>query len=40
MNHLLRYAGVHPAETFNQRLMGHMQQKAADVRRYLIQDDE
>ncbi|HMN08667.1 MAG TPA: HPr(Ser) kinase/phosphatase [Gemmatimonadaceae bacterium] len=40
MNHLLRYAGVHPAETFNQRLMGHMQQKAADVRRCLIQDDE
>lgn len=40
MNHLLRYAGVNPAESFNQRLMGHMQQKAADVRRYLIQDDE
>lgn len=40
MNHLLRYAGVNPAELFNQRLMGHMQQKAADVRRYLIQDDE
>lgn len=40
MNHLLRYAGINPAESFNQRLMGHMQQKAADVRRYLIQDDE
>ncbi|MEP7380062.1 MAG: HPr(Ser) kinase/phosphatase [Gemmatimonadota bacterium] len=40
MNHLLRYAGVNPAEIFNQRLMGHMQQKAAEVRRYLIQDDE
>ncbi len=40
MNHLLRYAGVNPAEAFNQRLMGHMQQKAEDVRRYLIQDDE
>ncbi|MCC6774379.1 MAG: HPr(Ser) kinase/phosphatase [Gemmatimonadaceae bacterium] len=40
MNHLLRYAGVNPAESFNQRLMGHMQQKASDVRRYLIQDDE
>jgi len=40
MNHLLRYAGVNPAESFNQRLMGHMQQKAAEVRRYLIQDDE
>jgi len=40
MNHLLRYAGVNPAEAFNQRLMGHMQEKAAQVRRYLIQDDE
>ncbi len=40
MNHLLRYAGVNPAEIFNQRLMGHMQQKAAEVRQYLIQDDE
>jgi len=40
MNHLLRYAGVNPAEAFNKRLMGHMQQKAADVHRYLIQDDE
>jgi HPr kinase/phosphorylase len=40
MNHLLRYAGVNPAESFNQRLMGHMQQKANDVRQYLIQDDE
>ncbi|MCC6771410.1 MAG: HPr(Ser) kinase/phosphatase [Gemmatimonadaceae bacterium] len=40
MNHLLRYAGVNPAESFNQRLMGHMQQKASDVHRYLIQDDE
>ena len=40
MNHLLRYAGVNPAAEFNQRLMGHMQQKSEDVRRYLIQDDE
>lgn len=40
MNHLLRYAGKNPAEAFNQRLMGHMQQKSAEVRQYLIQDDE
>ncbi len=39
MNHLLRYAGINSAEVFNQRLMGHMQ-KAADVRRYLVEDDE
>jgi HPr kinase/phosphorylase len=39
MNHLLRYSGHDPAETFNQRLMGHMRQ-AADVRRYLVEDDE
>ncbi len=39
MNHLLRYSGVDPAESFNQRLMGHMRQ-AADVRRYLVEDDE
>ncbi|MGQ0646618.1 MAG: HPr(Ser) kinase/phosphatase [Gemmatimonadaceae bacterium] len=39
MNHLLRYSGIDPAETFNQRLMGHMRQ-AADVRRYLVEDDE
>jgi len=39
MNHLLRYSGVNAAELFNQRLIGHMQ-KAADVRRYLAEDDE
>lgn len=39
MNHLLRYAGVNSADQFNQRLMGHMQ-KAADVTRYLVEDDE
>ena len=39
MNHLLRYSGINSAEVFNQRLMGHMQ-KAADVRRYLVEDDE
>ncbi len=39
MNHLLRYAGVNPAEAFNQRLITRMQQKA-DVRRYLQEDHE
>lgn len=39
MNHLLRYTGVNSAEVFNQRLMLHMQ-KAADVRQYLVEDDE
>ncbi len=39
MNHLLRYAGINSAEVFNERLMGHMR-KAADVRRYLAEDDE
>jgi HPr kinase/phosphorylase len=39
MNHLLRYSGIDAAESFNQRLMGHMRQ-AADVRRYLVEDDE
>jgi HPr kinase/phosphorylase len=39
MNHLLRYAGVNPAEAFNQRLIARMQQKA-DVRRYLQEDHE
>jgi HPr kinase/phosphorylase len=41
MNHLLRYAGVDAAESFNRRLIGRMQQQApADVRMYLQQDDE
>jgi len=39
MNHLLRYAGVNPAEAFNQRLISRMQQNA-DVRRYLQEDHE
>jgi HPr kinase/phosphorylase len=39
MNHLLRYSGVNPAETFNHRLMGRMR-RATDVRQYLVQDDE
>ena len=39
MNHLLRYSGVDAAESFNQRLMGHMRQNA-DVRKYLVEDDE
>ena len=39
MNHLLKYSGIDPAEAFNQRLMGHLRQ-AADVRRYLVEDDE
>ena len=39
MNHLLQYSGVNPAETFNQRLIGRMRQ-AADIRQYLVEDDE
>jgi HPr kinase/phosphorylase len=39
MNHLLRYSGVDTAEAFNQRLIVRMRQ-AADVRRYLQEDDE
>jgi HPr kinase/phosphorylase len=39
MNHLMRYSGVDPAHAFNERLKGHMQQKA-DVQRYLLDDDE
>jgi hypothetical protein len=48
MNHLLRYSGVNPAEAFNERLIGHMRGataerptvNAADVRQYLVEDDE
>ena len=40
MNHLLRYAGVHPAESFNRRLMQHMQRRGVDVQRSLAEDDE
>lgn len=40
MNHLLKYSGgVHAAEQFNERLIGKMR-RAADVNRYLEQDDE
>lgn len=39
MNHLLRYSGVNTAESFNSRLVGQMKQ-AADVKRYLVEDDE
>src|SRR5688500_134412 len=39
MNHLLRYSGVNPAEAFNERLIGKMRE-AADVRQYLVEDDE
>ena len=39
MNHLLMYAGENPAHTFNERLKGHMREKA-DVQRYLLDDDE
>ena len=37
MNHLLRYSGVDPAEAFNDRLKGHLREKA-DVQRYLLDD--
>jgi HPr kinase/phosphorylase len=40
MNHLMRYGGHDPAQAFNDRLKGHLQQKAADVQRYLLDDDE
>ncbi|MFI5310590.1 MAG: HPr(Ser) kinase/phosphatase [Gemmatimonadales bacterium] len=39
MNHLLKYTGVHSAETFNERLKTKMRQ-ATDVGRYLQDDDE
>lgn len=39
MNHLQRYSGEDPAHNFNERLKGHMKQKA-DVQRYLLDDDE
>jgi HPr kinase/phosphorylase len=39
MNHLLHYAGFHPAEQFNDRLLRRMQ-KAATVRQYLQEDLE
>jgi HPr kinase/phosphorylase len=39
MNHLLQYSGVNAADAFNERLIGRMRQ-AADVRQYLVEDDE
>ena len=39
MNHLLKYSGVSPADTFNQRLIGQLRRKG-DVRQYLVEDDE
>lgn len=39
MNHLLRYSGVDPAQAFNERLKGHLREKA-DVQRYLLDDVE
>jgi HPr kinase/phosphorylase len=47
MNHLLRYAGVNPAEQFNERLIARMrnatearQSRDVEVRRYLQEDNE
>jgi HPr kinase/phosphorylase len=39
MNHLMRYSGVDPAAAFNERLKGHLREKA-DVQRYLLDDVE
>lgn len=39
MNHLQRYSGENPAHAFNERLKGHMKEKA-DVQRYLLDDTE
>ena len=40
MNHLLRYTGVDAAHSFNERLKANMVQRGADVRKYLLDDDE
>ncbi len=40
MNHLLRYAGVDAAHAFNERLKSRLIRKAADVGKYLLDDDE
>ena len=40
MNHLLRYAGVDAAHAFNERLKSQMVRNAADVGKYLLDDDE
>ena len=39
MNHLLKYSGVNAAERFNDKLIAQMR-AAADLRRYLAEDDE
>ncbi|MGQ0539058.1 MAG: HPr(Ser) kinase/phosphatase [Gemmatimonadaceae bacterium] len=39
MNHLLKYSGLDGAQTFNDRLITHMR-RAAEVRQYLVEDDE
>jgi HPr kinase/phosphorylase len=39
MNHLLRYSGTDPAQVFNERLKGHLREKA-DVQRSLLDDDD
>jgi HPr kinase/phosphorylase len=48
MNHLLRYAGINPAEAFNERLMARMRAAAekrspaevSETERYLREDNE
>ena len=40
MNHLLRYSGVNSAQAFNERLMSRMLETTAEVRAYLVEDDE
>jgi HPr kinase/phosphorylase len=40
MNHLLRYTGVDAAHAFNERLKANMARRGADVRKYLLDDDE
>lgn len=39
MNHLLKYSGMDAAQIFNERLISHMRQ-AAEIRQYLVEDDE
>lgn len=40
MNHLLRFTGVDAAHSFNERLKSQMIKRSADVRNYLLDDDE
>lgn len=40
MNHLLRFTGVDAAHSFNERLKSQMVKRTADVRNYLLDDDE